>query len=154
MAHIEGDVLIACTPETVFDFVADERNEPTYNSDMVHVEKLTPGPIGTGTRYRAVLAGRRRPIEMEVETTTYERPTRLGSVTHMAWAEIEGSLSFEPSGGGTRMRWSWDLHPKRFARLAAPLAGLIGRRQERRIWGSLKRHLETGATGSHESGPS
>jgi Polyketide cyclase / dehydrase and lipid transport len=137
----------------VFDFVADERNEPIYNPDMVRVEKLTPGPIGEGTRYHAVLAGRRRPIEMDLETTTYERPTRLASVTHMAWAAIEGSLSFEPAAGGTRMRWSWDLHPKRFARLIAPIAGWVGRRQERRIWGSLKRHLETSATGSHESEP-
>ena len=33
----------------VSDFVADERNEPKYNPRMTAVEKLTPGPITTGT---------------------------------------------------------------------------------------------------------
>jgi hypothetical protein len=146
MAHIEGDVFIACAPEKVFDFVADERNEPAYNPDMLRVDKLTPGPIGAATRYHAVLAGKRRPIDIELETTSYERPTKLACTTRMAWADIEGSLSFEPAADGTRMRWSWDLRPKRFARLIAPFAAWMGRRQEQRIWENLKRHLEDSAT--------
>ena len=31
MAHIDGEITIARAPETVFDFVADERNEPRFN---------------------------------------------------------------------------------------------------------------------------
>lgn len=34
--------------EEVFDFVADETNEPRYNQDMVRCEKVTPGPLASG----------------------------------------------------------------------------------------------------------
>jgi hypothetical protein len=53
-----------------------------------------------------------------------------------------GELTFEPEGGGTRMSWRWDLKPEGAMRLAAPLIKLVGARQERRMWTSLKRHLD------------
>ena len=51
MAHIEGEITIARPPEDVFDFVADERNEPRFNPQMLSVEQLTSGP--TSRRRRA-----------------------------------------------------------------------------------------------------
>jgi hypothetical protein len=35
MARVEGEIIIQRPAEDVFDFVADERNEPRYNSRMV-----------------------------------------------------------------------------------------------------------------------
>ena len=35
MAQIQGEVFIRRPVEEVFDFVADERNEPTYNRNML-----------------------------------------------------------------------------------------------------------------------
>ena len=55
MAHIQGEVFIRRPVEEVFDFVADERNEPTYNPNMVGSELITKGPIGVGTRFRATI---------------------------------------------------------------------------------------------------
>lgn len=57
MKPIRGEVLINAPAENVFDFVADERNEPLYNRNMLHVEKLTPGPVGRGTRFAAQMRG-------------------------------------------------------------------------------------------------
>lgn len=37
MARIEGDTVIGGPVEVVFDFVADERNEPTDNPHMLWV---------------------------------------------------------------------------------------------------------------------
>ena len=59
--HIDGEIVIARPIEAVCDFVADERNEPRYNLTMLKVEKLTEGPIGVGTRYRATMM-RGRPM--------------------------------------------------------------------------------------------
>ena len=61
MPHIEGEVRIHRPVEQVFDFVADERNEPTYNRHMAISEKVTDGPIGVGTRFRATIRSRPRP---------------------------------------------------------------------------------------------
>lgn len=59
MAHIEGDIVIDRTVDEVFDFVADERNEPRYNRRMIRVEKLSAGPIGLGMRFSAEMSQRR-----------------------------------------------------------------------------------------------
>ena len=79
MPQIEGQITIARTVSEVFDFVADERNEPRYNPRLTRVELLTPEPIGAGTRYRAETTSGRRTVPMTIEVTDYERPRRLGS---------------------------------------------------------------------------
>jgi hypothetical protein len=52
-AIIENAVEIARTPHDVFDFLADQGNEVLWNPDCVSMEKLTDGPVGVGTRFRA-----------------------------------------------------------------------------------------------------
>jgi len=109
---------------------------------MSSVEQLTPGPIGLGTRFRAVVTSRGRPVEMVIEYTAYERPRRLSSWTRMAAMDIRGTLTFDPVPEGTRMRWHWELAPHGFLRLLTPLVARMGRRQEEAIWAGLKRVLE------------
>ncbi|MGZ6639243.1 MAG: SRPBCC family protein [Solirubrobacteraceae bacterium] len=55
MARVEGEIIINRPEEEVFDFVADERNEPRYNPRMVRAEKISEGPIGPGTRFHTEL---------------------------------------------------------------------------------------------------
>ena len=52
MAPVEGEIIINRPVQEVFDFVADERNEPRYNPRMLSVEQISDGPIGAGTRFR------------------------------------------------------------------------------------------------------
>ena len=40
------------------------------------------------------------------------------------------------------MRWSWRVETPGAMKLLAPLVARMGRRQERRVWTSLKRLLE------------
>ena len=55
MAKIEGQITIGRPVEVVFDYVADQTNEPAYNPTMVRAEKDTAGPIGEGTRFRSAV---------------------------------------------------------------------------------------------------
>jgi hypothetical protein len=142
--RIEGEIVIERPAEEVFDFVADERNEPRYNPRMLRVEKISPGPIGAGTRFRAETTTMRGSAEMVIEWTAYERPRRLASSTQLASMEIPGALVFDPVPGGTRMRWAWDVEPSGVFRLMRPLVAWMGRRQEQTIWSNLKRLLEAG----------
>jgi hypothetical protein len=72
-------------------------------------EKLSPGPIGRGTRFRAEAVTLGRTVGMTIEYTAYERPKRLGSSIHMAAADILGTLRFDPVPDGTRMSWPWKM---------------------------------------------
>ena len=47
MARVSGEILIERPVEEVFDFVADQRNEPIYNPRMLQSEKITDGPIAS-----------------------------------------------------------------------------------------------------------
>ena len=151
MARVTGETVIRRPVDEVFDYVADERHEPSYNPRMVHAELATPGPVGQGTKFVALMASRPRPMQMVTELTGYERPRRLESRTTAGPAEVRGSLSFDPVPEGTRMRWSWEVHPHGMARLLGPVIGWVGRRQEAEIWAGLKWHLESEAGRGQDS---
>ena len=142
MARTEGSIDIARPAEVVFDFVADMRHEPRYNPEMSSVELLTEGPIGVGSRFRAVTQARGRPLEMHVELTEVERATRVASVMHSDVIDVTGSMTFSPVPGGTRLRWSWDVRPMGWLRVLGPVIGWQGRRREERLWTGLKEYLE------------
>jgi uncharacterized protein YndB with AHSA1/START domain len=148
MAQVKGMIIINRPVNEVFDFIADERNEPRYNPRMVRAEQISPGPIGAGSRFHTELKTMGRTMPMTVEFTAYERPRRLASVTRSSMMETEGALTFESVGADTRMRWSWEVRPRGALKLMAPFVGTIGRRQEQRIWSSLKHLLESRGEGS------
>lgn len=146
MVQIRGQTTITRPLEIVFDFVADKRNEPLYNRRMRRADKVTGGPIGTGTVFRAATWSMGREVEMSIEVTGYERPTRLWTTARVSAAEILGALTFDPDPAGTRLHWSWELKPKGPLRLAGPVIAHMGRRQETMIWTGLKRYLEAPTT--------
>ncbi|WP_020657474.1 SRPBCC family protein [Amycolatopsis benzoatilytica] len=142
MARFKGEITIGRPVDVVFDYVADQTNEPRYNPAMVRAEKATAGPIGKGTRFRSAVRSAGRTADLLIEYQDYDRPKTLASSTTMKQAEIDYTLTFEPAGTGTRMRWSGQVRPKGVIRLAGPLITWLGVRQERRTWASLKKHLE------------
>ena len=156
MALVTGEIVIGRPVEAVFDYVADQRNEPEYNRRMSRSVKLTPGPIGVGTRFRATLERSRSTADLTIEVTGYDRPRRLASRTTMSAAQVVGELRFAPvgtpSGEHTRMSWTWDVRPAGAARVLGPLVGWLGARQERRVWGGLKQRLESADAAGRPAG--
>lgn len=143
MGRIDGEIIIGRSMDTVFDFVADQRNELLYNPAMTSAQQVTGGPIGKGTRFVAFAESMGHPLEMTIEFTDFDRPRRLSSRTTTTRADVTGTLVFEPFPGGTRMRWSWQIDVKGPRKLLAPVLVALARRQEKTIWTNLKRHLET-----------
>lgn len=142
MAGIEGEITIGRPVDVVFDYVADQSNEPQYNAGMIRAQKVGNAPIGRGTRFRSAVRSAGRTAEMLIEITDYDRPRLLATTTTMKQADIDYVLRFEPIADGTRMRWAGRFRPKGALRLLGPLIIWLGRRQEQRIWQSLKQHLE------------
>lgn len=141
---VHGDIVIDRPIDEVFDFVADERNEPKYNPQMTLAEMVTEGPIGLGSKFHSVMTGARA-ADMTIELTEFDRPRRLRSRTHLSSMDIEGTLLFEPQGQSTRMRWRWNLQPHGFLKLLGPIVQRMGERQELAIWTGLKKVMEAQA---------
>lgn len=144
MARVRGSIDIARPVEEVFDFVADQRNEMRYNPAMTDSIKITDGPIGVGTRFHATILRRGKPLEVIIECTGFDRPRLLASRSVMTGAVATGQVKCEPIASGTRFQWDWQITVPGIARLAGPVVGFFGRRQERAIWTGLEHVLEAG----------
>jgi Polyketide cyclase / dehydrase and lipid transport len=142
MARLAGEIIIELPAGVVFDFVADERNEPRYNPKMRRAEQISDGPIGVGTRFRAETVSMGRAVVMVIEFTGFERPRRIEETVHMSSMDLQGGITFDPVPEGTRMRWSWHVEPRGMLKVMCPLVARMGRRQEQKIWGGLKHLLE------------
>jgi hypothetical protein len=142
MAWVSGEITIGRPVDVVFDYVADQGNEPEYNPRMVRAERVDHGRLGAGSRFASAVRSGGRTLPILVEVTAYDRPRLLGSTTTMAGADIDYELRFEAVPAGTRMTWSGNVRPRGPMRLLGPVISWVGQRQERRIWRSLKEHLE------------
>jgi hypothetical protein len=107
VVQISGEIVINRPAEEVFDFAADERNEPQYNPRMIRAEKTSPGPVGLGSQFQAQPRSLGRPVEMRIEYSAFDRPRRLASSTRLANMDIDGELTFDAVPDGTRLHWVW-----------------------------------------------
>src|SRR5690348_11324146 len=76
--HIEQTFSIDRSPEVVFDYMTDPANLAQWQPVKTHVEQLTDGPPGLGTRIRE---GTNPPLgrefDMVTEFTEFDRPRRF-----------------------------------------------------------------------------
>ncbi|MDR6862030.1 SRPBCC family protein [Phycicoccus sp. 3266] len=142
MARVRGSIDIERPVDEVFDVVADQTNEPLYNPSMTDSGRLDDGTIGVGTRFLATVLTRGKPQEVAIEVTAFERPTEIATQSVMGRNTVLGRVRFDPAGSGTRLSWDWDVQVGTGARVLGPLVSVIGRRQERAIFGGLKHFLE------------
>lgn len=136
---IENTVGIARSPEEVFDYLADQGHEPEWNPDCVSMQKLTDGPVGIGSKFRA--KWKQGPVVF-TEVTAYERPRM--------WTYVNGgsigcvlTVTLEPaSGGGTRLtsRGVWTANG--FARLFFPVFMRIMRKAEVQVLANARGAME------------
>ena len=112
MVRIEGEIDIDRPVDDVFDVVADPCAEPRYNPGMLRVDKLDPGPVQAGSRFRNVARAMGTSGAMELVITGIERPHRFaGTVVFHAFAgqahhyvvQLEGGRELEVVTAGSEM---------------------------------------------------
>ena len=137
---IENDYEIRRSPEDVYDFMIDMRNEAKWNPDLVSMEKTTDSAPGVGTQFRARWKG--SPVIL-VTCTRAERPSHITFDNGGPFAvKLDGSLS--PSAAGTKVHTRMEVRPNGAARLIFPLFAQMVRRQEKSVPLNITRALERG----------
>lgn len=126
-------------PGHVFDFCADLRNEEQWNPTLEYVEKLTDGPIGVGTRYRAKWSNA-GPVDVEV--VRFDRPTLWETRSRAGGLEITVRSTLTGVGAQTRYETRLEIKARGLARLYAPMALFAMRRSEPRNLRNIKKALE------------
>ena len=141
--HVEQSFSVNEPPETVFDYVANPSNVPDWQTSKTSVEQLTEGPPRLGTRVRE----RTKPpvgkeFEQLVEFTEFDRPRRIRVHIVEGPYPIDGTSSFEPVGGGTKVRFAADGELRGGVRLLQPFMKLALARQFAGYHRNLCRQLE------------
>jgi uncharacterized protein YndB with AHSA1/START domain len=112
-ARFSSSCVIHRSPEVVFAFVSDERNQPQWCANVESVEMLTTGPIGRGTRFRG--HSRQDGFELvgDEEIVDYEPNHRFTERLTTGIQPDSDEWTFEAVEGGTRMthrfNFEWSL---------------------------------------------
>jgi hypothetical protein len=126
MPVIRNSVLIRCTPEEAFDYLSDHRAELEWNPNCEQMEKITDGPVGPGTKYRAKW---KRSPQVELETIEYDRPHHW-RMHNGGPIEVTFTCRLEPvAGAGTRLHAEFEPKPHGWFRLIFPIFLLAIRRE-------------------------
>ena len=143
---LKADFLIdvARSADDVYRLISNHEHDVRWQSAVVEVTKLSPGPVRAGSRFRHTLKllGARMDAEIEIAET---RPS-----TFHAFAIVGGPfafdtrVTFEPSPIGTRVRTEVEGHTHGVARLAAIALSRARRGEIERDLATLKRLMEAG----------
>lgn len=142
MVHMEGELVVGAPPDVVFDFAADLRHAPLYDTRALWVRKLSRGPIAAGTRFRAGLRALFGATVVVATITEHDPPERLRLAALLPGLTATGAMDFTAAPGGTRLHWSWDVALHGWRRAAAPIVLPEAVRAQRRAWLGLRDYLE------------
>jgi glyoxylase-like metal-dependent hydrolase (beta-lactamase superfamily II) len=132
---------VVCRPaEDVFDFCSDLRSELRWNPKAEYVEKLTEGPVGVGTRYRAQWSNSG---PTTVEVVQFDRPWRWETHANARGMGIRFQGTVTDAAPGARYTAYLELRLRRLARLVAPLALRAMRRQDHKNMHRIREALES-----------
>ena len=138
MTVIRNSVVIRCTPEQAFDYLSDHRAELQWNPKCEVMEKITDGPVGLGTRYRAKWKG--SPY-VELETLRFERP-HTWTMHNGGIIEVTFTCRLVPVGEGAELHAEFRPRPHGWFRLVFPLFLLLIRRDEKANMAHIRNALE------------
>jgi uncharacterized membrane protein len=106
MLEFDNRITIDRPVEEVFAFLADFENLPKWNYYVLRVEKITPGPVGQGTKYHQV----RKTDEQMLTIQEYEPVHRLAAkTTPESSPQLEMRFDLEEDGGRTHLHDHWKL---------------------------------------------
>jgi uncharacterized membrane protein len=142
MAQMQQSVDIARPLEEVFAFVANSANDALWGSNLVQVTKVSPGPVGVGSRFRYKVRFAGREFELVREITEYEPNRRHAVKTISGPLRFGGVRTFEAIPGGTRLTLTGGGRAGGFFGLAEPLVARAAQRSLRTDLATLKRLLE------------
>ena len=132
-------------PQVVFDYLADFENIPTWYSAVERVDKLTPGSVAAGARYRMRRSLPSGPAVNDVEVTEFVANSAITLASQSGPTPFTYRYRLSPAGQKTRLRLDGEISGAGLGgvfALLAPLAPRLFERGMRANLATLKRVLE------------
>ena len=139
MFRVSESAIIERPPAEVFGVAADPHEQLKWDHGTLRsVEKLTPGPLGRGARYRGDFRGFGT---VEYEYDVFEPGQRFTHRAAMKIGDVRHTFEFEEVPEGTRLTQSIVAEPKGMGKLMAPIMKVMMRRRLRAINSEVRRYL-------------
>jgi len=114
----------SASPDRVWAVASDFANAAGRIKAITRVEIVTPGPIGSGTRFREWRG--RQMVDMEV--AAWSPPLSYSLRGYAMGTEFTSEIRCVPDGSGTRLEMEIHVRPQTFgAKLLSPLISLMSR---------------------------
>jgi carbon monoxide dehydrogenase subunit G len=111
-------------PDRVWAMASDFANAAGRIKAITKVEIVTPGPVGSGTRFREWRG--RQMVDMEV--TAWSPPRSYALRGHAMGTEFTSEIRCVPDGSGTRLEMEVRVRPQTLgAKLLSPLISLMSK---------------------------
>jgi uncharacterized protein YndB with AHSA1/START domain len=139
MLEINQTATVAAPVERVFAAASDPNEQLRWDKDTLRgVEKLTPGPLAAGARYRGRFKGFGT---VEYEFAEFDAPRRFAHVATMPMGRMTHRFTFTPVDRGTEITQTGSLEPNLLGRLLSPLVRAMLGRRFRLIAGELSDYV-------------
>jgi carbon monoxide dehydrogenase subunit G len=139
MLEARGRAQIDRSPEEVFDYLADVRNEPKWLPGAADIVLTSEGEVGPGSTFQGTYA---RAGTVTCHLSRYERPRHLTIHGEGRGMSFDDEVTLSPSGTGTRLDAVMRTQPKGLFKLLAPMMGRVISKQFQSNWDALARVLE------------
>jgi uncharacterized protein YndB with AHSA1/START domain len=139
MKPLINSVALNRSPEEVFDYLCDLKNELSWNPDMLLAEQLTEGSVGEGT---CILCQWKGGPKMECTYTKFDRPRYWEAYAASKVMDIAFACKVEPTEGGARITASMTLLPKGLFRIIAPFIRMAFQKEEQKNMEKIRKAVE------------
>jgi hypothetical protein len=151
MLRVSETAIIPRPVDEVFAAASDPLKQLEWDpATMKRVEKLTPGPLGRGSRYRAAF---KVMGTVEYDFPDFDPPRRFSHRTRLPMGEMRHTFIVEPVPQGTRLTQEGELRPTLLGRLMQPLMARMLRRRFRTVAQELSEYLEAAPRGAPGTPP-
>ena len=142
MTRLHEKIETPLATDAAFAFVADFANSSIWDPGTATSERLDPGPVGVGARYRlgVRLGGRVAPMEYRI--AVFEPPNRVVLNGEGSGVSATDEIRFETAGNGTRVDYTADIRLGGWMRLIQPLLGRAFSKIARNAAEGMKRELD------------
>jgi hypothetical protein len=149
MPSVSVTAVVARPTADVFEAAADPQIQLRWDARTLrHVEQLTPGPLGRGSRFRGNFKGFG---VVTYEFTEFEPGHRFQHVAKIPMGEMRHRFIFDQIPDGTRLIQEGDLRPNIVGRLLAPFIMRMLRQRFSTIAQELDAYLASAASGNEDS---
>ncbi len=125
--NFDERIVTDAPPSGAFLYLSDLTNAPSWDPSITRVEQCTPGVVGLGTEFRVTmrLMGVHTTLDYHVEV--YEPGRRVMFMGRSLITKVTDCVIVTPFRGGSRIRWTSDIHLFAPLVLLDPIFGMLFR---------------------------